>query len=249
MAFQQPASLPDYSKLVSTLATSGVQKWNPALYDILKQLIGAVQQSQDVISTNLDNVEGFTGVSVDAAGALSGDGTIASPLAVKVDGATITIVGDQLVAASAGGMTVSISSKMTISNAQIAAGASIPNLVAAPGAGLTIVPLFGVAYSVAPALNIFTTTRDITLGYGASSASNHRLINFAGIIAGGSTQDARYIVGLNNGANILFGAAISADSPPNKSIDVFFSGANSPGGVLAFVTIQIVYVTLPADWI
>lgn len=104
MAFQQPASLPDYSKLVGTLNTSGVQKWNPALYDILKQLIGAVQQSQDVISTNLDtlsnNPSSLTSVSVDAAGALSGDGTVASPLAVKVDGATITIVGDQLVASA-----------------------------------------------------------------------------------------------------------------------------------------------------
>ena len=42
-------------------------------------------------------------VTVDAAGALTGVGTVASPLAVAVDGVSVTIVGDQLTAPGGGG--------------------------------------------------------------------------------------------------------------------------------------------------
>jgi len=41
-------------------------------------------------------------VTVDAAGALTGDGTVATPLAVAVDGVTVTIVADKLTATGTG---------------------------------------------------------------------------------------------------------------------------------------------------
>ncbi len=45
------------------------------------------------------------GVTVSASGALDGDGSVGDPLAVSVDGVTITIVGDQLVGAASGAPT------------------------------------------------------------------------------------------------------------------------------------------------
>ncbi len=57
MGFQVPPTLPDYSKLTFMLNNSGVQKWNPAVYDILKNLIAAVQQSQDTfVSTTIEEI-------------------------------------------------------------------------------------------------------------------------------------------------------------------------------------------------
>lgn len=94
MGFRAPAVLPDYQKLKVLLANSGVQKWNPPTYDILSQLIDAVSQSQDVITATPS--VGLSAVSVN--GALSGDGSSGSPLAVKVDASTINITGDVLVA-------------------------------------------------------------------------------------------------------------------------------------------------------
>lgn len=50
MGFQSPPQLPDYQKLKLTLTNSGVQQWNPAVYQILFNLIDAVSQSQSVIT-------------------------------------------------------------------------------------------------------------------------------------------------------------------------------------------------------
>lgn len=50
MVFKPPTVLPDYSKLTTALNASGVHKWNPELHTILKQLILATQQTQDVIT-------------------------------------------------------------------------------------------------------------------------------------------------------------------------------------------------------
>ena len=56
MGFQIPPTLPDYSKLVFMLNSSGVQEWNPAVYDILKNLIEAVKQSQGVINNTVTKI-------------------------------------------------------------------------------------------------------------------------------------------------------------------------------------------------
>lgn len=96
MSFQEPPSLPDYSKLTFELNTSGVQKWNPDLYNILKNLIAAVQQSQaTLVNTTIPNAASLI---VDPNGAILGDGTATNPLRASVDTTTISIVGDQLVA-------------------------------------------------------------------------------------------------------------------------------------------------------
>jgi hypothetical protein len=100
MGFQQPPALPDYSKLLTSLNASDVQKWNPPLYNILKLLIQAVGQSQDVITKNAaDVINNFaSAVIVDPNGAILGDGTSGSPLKTNPDGTTIQIIANQLVA-------------------------------------------------------------------------------------------------------------------------------------------------------
>jgi hypothetical protein len=135
MPFQPSPSLPDYSKLTFMLNSSGVQKWNPAVYDILKNLIAAVQQSQDTIVNNagdlIQNISSGGGtVSVDPAGALSGDGSAGSPLAVKVDNTTIQILTDKL-----SGIAVIQEVTFAISAAGIAAAGT--GVLASPIAGVT----------------------------------------------------------------------------------------------------------------
>jgi|SRR6185295_4839904 len=150
MGFQQPPTLPDYAKLITSLNESTVQKWNPALYQILKNLIQAVQQSQDVIVNNAADVinnfsgGGLTSVAVDPAGAILGDGTPGGPLRVQVDGTTIQILADTLVASAGltafgvnftqvwvngsiggGGLTIS-------PNSTIGTISGVPNFVIAP---------------------------------------------------------------------------------------------------------------------
>lgn len=57
MGFKIPPTLPDYSKLNQVLNSSGMQKVNPPVYEILSRLIQAVQQSQDVIiNTSIEEI-------------------------------------------------------------------------------------------------------------------------------------------------------------------------------------------------
>lgn len=138
MGFQQPPSLPDYSKLLFELNNSGAQKWNPAVYDILKKLIAAVQQSQNVIVGGTATASAFNGVLVDPNGAILGDG-LATPLKCQVDGTTIQIIADTLVATS-GLIAFGASSTTLFCNG--VAGASGFS-VAANTALLTIAPVPG----------------------------------------------------------------------------------------------------------
>jgi hypothetical protein len=87
MAKTQVKVLAEYQRLKSRLNSSGAQKWNPAVYEILNQLIDFISQSQDVIEEP-KIIKPFI---VDPLGALEGDGTEDTPLKVKVDNASITI--------------------------------------------------------------------------------------------------------------------------------------------------------------
>src|SRR6266850_2373002 len=84
--------LADYQRLKNTLAISGTQKWNTALYEILVKLIDLVSQSQDVVDTG--------GIIKDNPSGLLGDGTEKKPLSVSVDGVTITINAEDKLEAS-----------------------------------------------------------------------------------------------------------------------------------------------------
>jgi len=126
LGFQQPPVLPDYQKLKIILTNSGVQKWNPPVYDILSRLIDAVSQSQDVITSPAN-----TDIIVDPNGAILGDGTTSGPLRVSVDGVTITIVGDQLVGAAGSGIPVQ-EVLVTLNTAQLLTLSSVPIQVLPP---------------------------------------------------------------------------------------------------------------------
>lgn len=115
MGFQLPPTAPDFTKLLNTLNNSGVQKWNPPIYEILKTFITTAQQSQQYITNNATPFSLVTSPT----GALNGDGTTANPLAVKVDGSTISINGsNQLVSLGAGISIFSATLSLTIAQVQ-----------------------------------------------------------------------------------------------------------------------------------
>ncbi len=115
---------------------------------------------------------GGSSSSVAAAGALGGDGSIGNPLQVEVDGATITIVGNELVAASSGSILHQATKALT--NAQIKAlPTTAVQLLAAQGANTIIVPSLVWWYARNWAVdydNIGDNSR-IGLEYGATLAS------------------------------------------------------------------------------
>lgn len=79
----KPEVLADYQRLKNTLAISGVQKWNTAVYEILVKLIDLVSQSQNVITDSP--------LVIDDPSGLEGLGTANDPLRVSVDGVTVII--------------------------------------------------------------------------------------------------------------------------------------------------------------
>lgn len=91
----KPEVLAQFEKLKNTLAISGVQKWNTALYEILVRLIDLVTQSQNVVDSG--------GIILDDPSALQGDGTQKNPLSVRVDGITVVINEDNNLESSASG--------------------------------------------------------------------------------------------------------------------------------------------------
>lgn len=61
MPFQPPPSLPDLNKLIPVLQNSGIQKDNPPLYQVIWNLIKAVQQGIDVNAAKIENLESSNG--------------------------------------------------------------------------------------------------------------------------------------------------------------------------------------------
>lgn len=93
MGFEASPVLPDYSKLIFKLNSGGIQQWNPPVYEVLKALIEAVQQSQQVFQSTIIPAAlpaAFSGVTVQDP--ISGDG-FATPLGAKYDNTTIGLNG------------------------------------------------------------------------------------------------------------------------------------------------------------
>ena len=182
MGFQIPPTLPDYSKLVFMLNSSGVQEWNPAVYDILKNLIAAVGQSQDVITTNITNA---TLVNVSPTGALNGDGTLANPLAVKVDGITVNIVNDKLSSSLIWGTINIITVKIVPDVARLANTAPIL-IIPAPGVNLYNEIIFATVRGFISGLWFYNAGLNAGLYYatGAGVPSTIKLWDIGTYIAG-----------------------------------------------------------------
>jgi len=133
MGFQQPPTLPDYSKLIAQLNSSGMQKVNPPIYEILSRLIQAVGQSQDVIVNN---------IVVNVKDALEGDGTKAHPLNVLVDGVTIDInASNQLETIGGGGTTLNVVLKALTEPQLLNMKTNPVTLLTAQGVGVRTIPI------------------------------------------------------------------------------------------------------------
>lgn len=186
-----------------------------------------------------------TGVSVAAAGALTGAGTVASPLSVAVDGVTITIVANQLVAAGTSAITALASTLITVSNAQALAGGDLADVVAAPGPGFYIMPLWVVAHaSVATA---YAAARDVLVRYsistggGGGSAAN-TLSTLASAIRN-ATGDYRYAQPATN-SYLQTGFNTAANDNVNKSLYLNLGAANANGNAANYLKIKIYYAVV-----
>lgn len=136
MGFKQPAQLPDFQKLKIILTSQGVQKWNPAAYDVMNRLIESAQQSQDVIVNVSIPEAAFDGIYVGEA--LEGDGLPEFPLNVKYDGTTIALNGsNQLTAADGAGIfytsgTITANQIDTLGSTHVQILAGIANKIIVP---------------------------------------------------------------------------------------------------------------------
>lgn len=239
MPFQVPPTLPDYKKLTFMLNSSGVQKWNPAMYDILNKLIEAVSQSQDVVVNSIipTAIPSSGGVVVDPLGALDGVGTTPSPLAVRVDGTTVQINGlDQLTAPGTSPFQLF---QLTF------------NLVHP-----TVIPLNSAPIVVAPAV---VGAIGIPIWWSQSTHKNGSWTNGGSPFQLAWTNFAGLAVNINNltsgygGAGILdtfafasgYNQTITAGSPlPTNQNLVITSNADitSTPGASSITTIQVAYV-------
>jgi hypothetical protein len=243
MGFQQPPTLPDYSKLVTSLNASNVQKWNPELYSIIKQLIQAVDQSQTVItSTPPPVINPTAAVSVDPLGAIYGDGTVPFPLGVKVDGSTIFINAfDQIQAVAVLAISVATVSIDFNSVTGLAPNTTIATPVANGTFGYCYV--LGWAYTGIKNGNTWTGGGNLQLRYNGTTipAATNLAMALTNAVAGtfGGASN-----GSNSGWSVLSATPL-AGLGISVSLDSTLVHANTnPPPQTASCTINIAYVLL-----
>lgn len=240
MPFQPPPTLPDYSKLVFMLNQSGVQKWNPAVYDILKNLIQAVQQSQDVIAPAVAEAasgggSGLTFVSVDPLGALSGDGTPSSPLAVIPDGVSITINGSNQLAVIPSGALLSTTG--TVSNAQLNSLATSPITILAGIANEIHVPVVFLGHTFTSVA--WTNSRNATLEYANNPGSP--IMTLSQIMTNSIIQHW-FVGGIGS---VLPFTDVAGGNPESQDIKLIGNANNTAGDAANFFAYNLIYVSYP----
>lgn len=128
MGFQIPPTLPDYKKLQIILANSGVQSWNPPIFDILSRLIEAVSQSQNAfVGSAINNI---VNNSINNGNIIiPGPGGVSSPIFYQ---------------------------RLVISNADINAGTPL-TIIPGPTTGNQVIPLWLLGHTICNT-NYFTTS-------------------------------------------------------------------------------------------
>lgn len=95
------------------------------------QLAGLLQRHQNLLA-RFDALTA-SGSSVAVDGALEGDGTVTNPLAVKVDGTTVQIVGDELTAPGGGSGITQLTGDVTAGPGSGSQAATLSNTGVTPG--------------------------------------------------------------------------------------------------------------------
>jgi hypothetical protein len=232
MGFQLPPTLPDYSKLIAQLNSSGMQKVNPPIYEILTRLIQAVSQSQEVITTNItNNPPAADGVIVSPTGALDGDGTSGSPLAVRPDNVTVTINGSNQLVASASPQV--FKATISLSQAQLNAWGASANktLLMIPSAGLnTLIVPFDVTVQMTQVASAFLLGQTVQFIYSAAAGSlvasgaNPLFGSLtAGITSNAGTATNRITL-LESSGTTTFNQTTAANAIVNKDVLGLMSG-------------------------
>ncbi len=194
---------------------------------------------------------GFLPIDVDPTGALDGDGTSGSPLAVRVDGVTITINGsNELVASGGGGGGITVNeARVTIPNAQILTLGTVPVvLVATPGPGFfTQVLWVSTQYHPDTSQPTFYTpgcSGNLFYASGGSYTTGKTLWNLATVVPGSSFDGVFSLGAQTNSPFLVQGVHIGP-----ADCDVVLVGGNNTlaaGGTGSFVTVTIGYATLAA---
>lgn len=194
---------------------------------------------------------GFDGsviVDVDPTGALDGDGTIGSPLAVRVDGVTISINGSNELEVAGGGGGVSVQeARITITNAQILTLGSVPVvLVPSPGPGFVTQVLWVSTQYIPDPVTFYTPgcSGDLYYSSGGVFTAGKGSWHLATVVPGSSFDGVFSLGQQSAGPFIIQGTQIG---PAN--CDIVLSGGNNTlatGTTGSVVEVTIGYVTLVA---
>lgn len=185
---------------------------------------------------------GALSVDVNPAGALDGNGTSGSPLAVRVDGVTITIDGsNQLVAAGGGGVAIQRAT-VTVANPAGKTLFSAPVQLLAGIGGSIILPLSVYLHCSQPATYFFSRNADIAYDVTPSTPVADSAV---GPLAGLQTNAAQDVVKVFGPNAISSGALTTLTS---KGLWLQSGADNNIGGFdpgdVNFITFDIFYIVL-----
>jgi hypothetical protein len=199
MGFQLPPTLPDYSKLNQVLNSSGMQKVNPPVYEILSRLIQAVQQSQDTFISN-----------------------------VITNTVNNNITNGNIIIPSSGGSPEILVSDKTITGAQAKTLFTTPiDIVGNPTGGI-LLPLKAIFHCSQPATYFFTRNADLAYDVIGGSPVGISILGPITQIQTNATQDVWKIFEPNNiGGSTLgnpFGKDIWLQATADNNVGGFDPG-------------------------
>lgn len=204
----------DFARLRNSLNTSGIQKSNNALYQIISRLIDVSEQAQQL-------QEPFV-LNVDPLGALN-----ENPLKVRVDNSTIQINGANNLISIPAGQTVS---KVAFSYTQAdVVAANYVQVLAASGNNILITPLAFIVKSVFNPNKQYGASRTLDFGYGGAFTSKF-IQRISNVIVGGLGAAVTYWSFTPITAGVLYDGVGGVADPTNQAIYMRSSAATTVGG-------------------
>lgn len=201
---------PDYARLKNSLLTSGVQKSNNALYQILDQLIKVSEQTQIAQKLNINPL-----------GALESD-----PLGVRVDNVTIQVRADNKLIAIPTSTGETISKINFLYTQADALAANRVNILNAPGSGKIHVVWGALAHS--KFTRQYGTSQQLIIGYDTTFTTK-TIISMTNVIVGGISGAVEYWVYAPNVSQPLYDGIGGPATPINKAVQVKAATTNSVG--------------------
>jgi hypothetical protein len=226
---------PDFARLKNNLLSSGIQKSNNALYQIIDELIKVSEQQQTVTGESISEITNIISaglsVSVSTTGALDGNGLVASPLSVRTDDLSVLKDANNNLSSRI------YRTKTRLTDSQIKALNTTPvTLVAAPGANKAIAPVFiAIASHVTTGYN---TGSSVKIRYNGIASDVMSLVDVSSI-----ADDRLSITAQNSNFNTVLN-----DVWVNKSLEIGNRAVGLTGGTSTnFYDAYMFYVLLELD--